>query len=170
MFVGEEDKINFKSPLWHAINAADPDLPLVRQLIADGGTLTPPEWEALAKHADIEGLATAFECGLRPDDRTMQMMLQIAGGYDETALPDPEAARDMCAILLPHNTSADSVLVAISCARSRFAVKYNTPREEWPDHLRMLVDWCHDHDVPEKHIQWVERDVAGIPQPDPEFD
>ena len=98
----------------------------------------------------------------------MRMMFQIAGGYDAMGLPNHELAKEMCAILMSYNTSADNVLVAISTARSRFAVEYNTPREEWPDHLRMLVDWCHDHDVPEKHIQWVERDVAGIPQPDPD--
>ena len=133
-------------------------------MIADGATLTPREWELLTEYADTEALATAFEGGLRPDARTMRMILQIAGGYDCTALADPEAARDMCAILLSYNTSADGVLDAISCARWRFKVGYNTPREEWPEHLRMLVDWCHDHDVPEKHIRWIEQDAARIPR------
>lgn len=165
------EQVHFRSALWSAIGASDPDLPAVRALIESGGQLTAPEWRVLVEHESVDGLRTALETGLRPDVATMGELLRTAACFDEMGLPDDRAAAAMCAVLIAAAESAgeeyaaalaqQAALSAVYCARSAFRVSLGAARDQWPEVVRVLVDWCRARGIADDDIRRVEHAAAG---------
>ena len=165
------EQVHFRSALWSAIGASDPDLPAVRALIELGGQLTAPEWRVLVEHESVDGLRTALEQGLRPDVATMGELLRTAACFDEMGLPDERAAAAMCAVLVAAAEAAgeeyaaavaqQAALSAVYCARNAFRVPLAAARDQWPEVVRVLVDWCRARGIAEDDIRRVERTAAG---------